>query len=88
MLTRSKKGIVKPKVPFAELLNESKIPTTVKEAIALPIWYKAMQLEFQALQNNKTWSLVPPTPSMHVVGSKWIFKVKYKSDGTIKRHKA
>lgn len=25
---------------------------------------------------------------MHVVGSKWIFKVKYKPDGTIERHKA
>lgn len=32
--------------------------------------------------------MVPPTPSMHVVGSKWIFKIKYKPNGTIKRHKA
>lgn len=47
-----------------------------------------MRDEFEALQRNNTWSLVPPTSSIHVIGSKWIFKVKYKADGIVERHKA
>lgn len=47
-----------------------------------------MTYEFLALQRNKTWSFVPATSSMHIVGSKWIFKVKYKPDGSVERHKA
>lgn len=42
-----------------------------------------MQKEYDALMLNKTWSLVPPTPDMSILGSKWIYKLKLKSDGTI-----
>ncbi|KAL5577180.1 hypothetical protein UlMin_018879 [Ulmus minor] len=47
-----------------------------------------MNTEFQALQKNSTWTLVPPHPSYSIIGCKWVFKIKRKSDGTIERHKA
>lgn len=47
-----------------------------------------MQEEYNALKRNHAWTLVAPTPSMNIVGSKWIFKIKYNSDGTVQRHKA
>ena len=34
------------------------------------------------------WELVEPPPGRNIVGSKWVFRVKYKSDGTIERFKA
>jgi histone deacetylase 1/2 len=37
---------------------------------------------------NNTWRLVPAPPGQHVISCKWIFKLKYKADGTIERHKA
>src|SRR4051812_46212104 len=58
------------------------------EAMACPHWRAAMEDEFSALQNNQTWRLVPPVPGGNIIESKWVFKVKLKSDGSIERYKA
>ena len=47
-----------------------------------------MELEYEALMKNETWSLVPFSSSMNIVGNKWVFRVKYNSDGTVQRYKA
>lgn len=47
-----------------------------------------MQVELSALHRNNTWSLVPTSPSRKVIGCKWVYKLKFKSDGSIERHKA
>lgn len=47
-----------------------------------------MNLEYAALLFNKTWTLVPYVPCMHVVGNKWVFGTKYKDDGSIESFKA
>jgi hypothetical protein len=47
-----------------------------------------MNEEFDALLKNGTWSLVSPSPSMNIVGCKWVFRIKKKADGTIERYKA
>ncbi|XP_031505671.1 uncharacterized protein LOC116267877 [Nymphaea colorata] len=46
-----------------------------------------MKDEMVALQANHTWDLVPHTPNMHVIGSRWVFKTKLKGDGQIERLK-
>ncbi|CAL8133674.1 unnamed protein product [Prunus armeniaca] len=47
-----------------------------------------MKDEYDALLRNQTWSLVPTTSRMNIVGCKWVFKVKRKADGSIDRYKA
>lgn len=47
-----------------------------------------MAEEFHALLKNGTWTLVPPQPSMNIVGCKWVFRTKRKFDGSIDRYKA
>jgi len=47
-----------------------------------------MQVEFDALLKNKTWTLVQPPRGAHIITSKWIFKNKYNPDGTLERRKA
>lgn len=44
--------------------------------------------EINALRRNQTWTLVAKTPSMNIVGNKWVFLIKKKSDGSIGRFKA
>ena len=47
-----------------------------------------MAAEFDALQQNGTWSLVPPRPNMNKVGCKWVYKLKHRANGSIERYKA
>ena len=47
-----------------------------------------MAEELAALEENKTWSITPLPHGKHAVGSRWIFKTKFNSDGSIDRHKA
>jgi hypothetical protein len=48
----------------------------------------AINEEFDALLKHGTWNLVTLTPSMNIVGSKWIFKIKRHANGNNKRYKA
>lgn len=52
------------------------------------IWRKAMHEELQALAENHTWSIVKLPNGKKPVGSRWVYKTKFNSDGTIDRHKA
>jgi hypothetical protein len=40
-----------------------------------------------ALMKNKTWHLVPPRKGINIVDCKWIWKKKYKSDGSLDKYK-
>jgi len=51
-------------------------------------WKQAMQEEIQALHDNGTWTLVPYHSSMNLVGSRWVYKIKRRADGSIERYKA
>lgn len=65
-----------------------KEPKSYKEAAEDPLWVQAMQTELTALDKNHTWDLVPLPVNKKTIGSKWVFKVKLKSDGTLERCKA
>jgi hypothetical protein len=82
-------GTVHYPLPQA-LLSEAALtePTCFTNAIKVSEWRTAMQIEFNALLKNNTWTLVPSSVAKNVVGCKWIFKLKRKADGSIERHKA
>lgn len=64
---------------------------TVEEALSGPdatLWRQAMDAEFQALQQNSTWSLVKLPPDRRPITCKWILRRKLKADGSIERYKA
>ena len=44
--------------------------------------------EVKALKENRTWELVTLPKGKRIVGCKWVFSVKYKSDGSVEWYKA
>ncbi|WVZ01920.1 hypothetical protein V8G54_022726 [Vigna mungo] len=63
-------------------------PTCYSIASKQPQWVTAMHAELDALQANNTWELTTLPPNKTVIGCRWIYKIKYNSDGSIERYKA
>ena len=66
-------------------------PQTYKEAVSStegPLWKEAIKSEIDSILQNHTWELVDLPPGIKLLGSKWIFKRKMKTDGTIDKYKA
>ncbi|CAL9006318.1 unnamed protein product [Prunus brigantina] len=63
-------------------------PANYAQASQDPKWLATMSSEIKALEDNRTWSLVPLPLGHRPIGCKWVYKIKYHSDGTIERYKA
>ena len=71
----------------AEVVPE---PTTMREDLSSPEskrWREAAQAEFDSLRDHNTWDLCELPPGRKLIGSKWVFKVKYGESGKIDRFK-
>ena len=62
--------------------------STIASPLTKLVWHNAMCDEIAALRENHTWSLVPFDPSMNVVGSRWVYRIKHGVNGSIERYKA
>ena len=47
-----------------------------------------MLFEFEALQRNKTWSLVPLLEGRIPIVYKWVYRVKENLNGSVEKYKA
>jgi len=50
-------------------------------------WQEAADPEFLSLIDNGTWELVELPEGRKPVGCKWVFRTKFRSDGTVERYK-
>jgi hypothetical protein len=52
-----------------------------------PRWKEAMDRELATLEKAGTWVNVPQPTDKNIVGSKWVYRVKHKADGSIDKYK-
>ncbi|KAL0436217.1 UNVERIFIED_CONTAM: Retrovirus-related Pol polyprotein from transposon RE1 [Sesamum radiatum] len=63
-------------------------PKTFSQAQKYVEWQRAMKEEIEALEKNRTWDITPLPTGKRAIGSKWVFKLKLNSDGSVNRYKA
>jgi hypothetical protein len=66
-------------------------PKTILEAFASPDaddWKEAIRSEMDLILPNGIWELIDRPYGCKLVGCKWVFKKKLRSDGTIDKYKA
>lgn len=51
-------------------------------------WFLSMKEEYNSLVKNNTWDLVSLPKGRKAVSSKWVFKIKRRTDGTVERFKS
>lgn len=102
MITRSRIGSLRPKTfPDFRLFQSTKYPlinhhsilqeiepTCYSKAISDSRWKEAMQLEFDALISNGTWSLCPRPRYHNIIRNIWVYKINRQSNGSVERFKA
>jgi hypothetical protein len=84
----STRRLSEPLRAFVHVLSSTQVPAGVQEALSNPKWTQAIKEEMEALLKNDTWTFVPLPEGKKAVGCKWVFSIKHKADGSIKRYKA
>ena len=77
---------------IAEAIDEMSVdPKSLAEARSRsdwPHWREAMDREMATLEEAGTWRSVPRPRDKNIVGSKWVFRIKRKADGSVDKYKA
>lgn len=63
-------------------------PKHFSEAVKSTKWQQARKLEFDTLEMNHTWTVMPLLIDKHTIWCKWVYRVNYKANSTVERYKA
>ena len=84
----SDSGFSASHIAFMAAVLDSNEPKYFKDAVLIKEWCEAMQLEITALESNHTWDLTDLPPGKKAINCKWVYKLKFRADGTLERYKA
>jgi len=60
---------------------------TYSEVVKYDCWRKVVHCEISVLESNQTWETIFFPKNKIIIDCKLIFKIKYNTDGTVKRYK-
>ena len=63
-------------------------PAYYEEIIENKVWKDAMNEEYQSTVKNCFWDVVPRPKEKSIVSSKWIYKMKHSTNGSMAKYKA
>jgi len=72
---------------LTEAGNDLKTLVEAQSCSDWPKWQQVMDCKIDTLEKAGTWTIVPHPSSKNIVGSKWVFCIKWNSDGTIEKYK-
>ena len=75
---------------LSSLVLDSDEPSSFSEAMSRPdstLWWEAGQSEYDSIQRAGTWTLTELPDGRHLIGCKWVFKIKRNADGSVNRYK-
>ena len=73
---------------FLAALSIEREPMHYSAAVKDSRWRDAMRREIEALESNDTWIIDDLPAGKKALGCKWVYKIKYNSDGSVERFKA
>ncbi|GKV36358.1 hypothetical protein SLEP1_g44499 [Rubroshorea leprosula] len=95
MFTRSMSGaILRKEKPWEQVYDLDTYallvaePTCYDEAYGKQEWENSMKEEIDSIEKNNTWELVDKPEGKTPIGVKWVYRVKYKADGSVQKYKA
>ncbi|KAF7358895.1 Retrovirus-related pol polyprotein [Mycena sanguinolenta] len=70
-------------------ISSAPVPQNFREAMEhSELWMEPMQKEYASLVGRETWELVDAPPGANIVACKWVYAVKYDTEGEIIKRKA
>ena len=63
-------------------------PTNFGKAMKEQVWVEAMNEEIDAIEKNKTWTLVDLCAGKNNIGVQRVYKTKMNEKGQVENHKA
>jgi hypothetical protein len=70
---------------FCDIIEEES--TNYEEAAKKKVWKYDMIEEYQSILKNDVWDVIPRPRDKYVISSKWIFKTKNSTTGSIEKYK-
>jgi len=62
-------------------------PSSFQETTQHHVWVDSMVEEHSSIMTNDVWEVVPRSEDRSIVGSKWIYKIKYAADDSVEKYK-
>jgi hypothetical protein len=63
-------------------------PSSFEEAANQQVWRDAMVEEHNSIMKNDVWEIVPRPMGKSVVTSRWLYKIKHATNGSVEKYKA
>eukprot|EP00253_Pinus_taeda_P032294 PITA_32294 len=73
---------------YQALVAQVEEPSSSQEAVQHQVLVDAMVEEYNSIMTNDVWEVVPRPEDRSIVGSRWIYKIKYAANDNMEKYKA